>query len=388
MTTKAKKPSTETIEGDAVEKPASAGSSEHKTATPATGDNGGKGFSVGIITALSLAFISVAVALFSLYQSQNQNVPVKDATAEQIDALTLRLADLEKIVDENKLVDEDARRDLEAMVARQAEAMPKDDITGDEMTGGEMTQRLAALADRLAVVEDSMSEVAVSEVTLPESVAPEVSSVTDATSEIAQSDKTAPAFETDSDRLLSRVPTQPTQPISVLSQASLVAVSGLLADNMAGRPVKQWYDILQALGKEGALDFDMEALSGVLAENPPSRADLLDDADRVIAAIADNLQTKDADESLLGQAGAKLGKLVNLRATDLAADSPAGQLAAFEEAVTKDNFDAALQMAQKWQGRDVPALTTWQAAAMTRHQLDATIMQLVAAVLADMAEAQ
>lgn len=383
MTPKAKKPSTETIEGDAVEKPASAGSSEHKTATPATSDNGGKGFSVGIITALSLAFISVAVALFSLYQSQNQNVPVKDATAEQIDALTLRLADLEKIVDENKLVDEDARRDLEAMVARQAEAMPKDDITGDEMT-----QRLAALADRLAVVEDSMSEVAVSEVALPESVAPEISSVTDATSEIAQSDKTAPAVETDSDRLLSRVPTQPAQPISVLSQASLVAVSGLLADNMAGRPVKQWYDILQALGKEGALDFDMDVLSGVLAENPPSRADLLDDADRVIAAIADNLQTKDADESLLGQAGAKLGKLVNLRATDLAADTPAGQLAAFEEAVTKDNFDAALQMAQKWQGRDVPALTTWQAAAMTRHQLDATIMQLVAAVLADMAEAQ
>ena len=383
MTPKAKKPSTETIEGDAVEKPASAGSSEHKTATPATSDNGGKGFSFGIITALSLAFISVAVALFSLYQSQNQNVPVKDATAEQIDALTLRLADLEKIVDENKLVDEDARRDLEAMVARQAEAMPKDDITGDEMT-----QRLAALADRLAVVEDSMSEVAVSEVALPESVAPEVSSVTDATSEIAQSDKTAPAVETDSDRLLSRVQTQPAQPISVLSQASLVAVSGLLADNMAGRPVKQWYDILQALGKEGALDFDMEALSGVLAENPPSRADLLDDADRVIAAIADNLQTKDADESLLGQAGAKLGKLVNLRATDLAADTPAGQLAAFEEAVTKDNFDAALQMAQKWQGRDVPALTTWQAAAMTRHQLDATIMQLVATVLADMAEAQ
>ena len=383
MTPKAKKPSTETIEGDAVEKPASAGSSEHKTATPATSDNGGKGFSFGIITALSLAFISVAVALFSLYQSQNQNVPVKDATAEQIDALTLRLADLEKIVDENKLVDEDARRDLEAMVARQAEAMPKDDITGDEMT-----QRLAALADRLAVVEDSMSEVAVSEVALPESVAPEISSVTDATSKIAQSDKTAPAVETDSDRLLSRVQTQPAQPISVLSQASLVAVSGLLADNMAGRPVKQWYDILQALGKEGALDFDMEALSGVLAENPPSRADLLDDADQVIAAIADNLQTKDADESLLGQAGAKLGKLVNLRATDLAADTPAGQLAAFEEAVTKDNFDAALQMAQKWQGRDVPALTTWQAAAMTRHQLDATIMQLVAAVLADMAEAQ
>ena len=383
MTPKAKKPSTETIEGDAVEKPASAGSSEHKTATPATSDNGGKGFSFGIITALSLAFISVAVALFSLYQSQNQNVPVKDATAEQIDALTLRLADLEKIVDENKLVDEDARRDLEAMVARQAEAMPKDDITGDEMT-----QRLAALADRLAVVEDSMSEVAVSEVALPESVAPEVSSVTDATSEIAQSDKTAPAVETDSDRLLSRVQTQPAQPISVLSQASLVAVSGLLADNMAGRPVKQWYDILQALGKEGALDFDMEALSGVLVENPPSRADLLDDADQVIAAIADNLQTKDADESLLGQAGAKLGKLVNLRATDLAADTPAGQLAAFEEAVTKDNFDAALQMAQKWQGRDVPALTTWQAAAMTRRQLDATIMQLVAAVLADMAEAQ
>jgi hypothetical protein len=383
MTTKAKKPSAETIEGDAVEKPASAKSSEHKTATPATGDNGGKGFSVGIVAALSLAFISVAVALFSLYQSQNQYVPVKDATAEQIDALTLRLTDLEKIVDENKLADEEARRDLEAKITRQAEAMPKDDITSGDLTRDDMIQRLAVLADRLAAVEDSMSEVA-----LPESNAPEISSVTDATSETAQSDKAVPAVETDSDRLLSRVPSQPAQPISVLSQASLVAVSGLLADNMAGRPVKQWFDIFQALGKEGALNFDMEALSGVLAENPPSRADLLDDADQVIAAMADNLQSKDVDESLLGQASAKLGKLVNLRATNHAVDSPAGQLAAFEEAVTADNFDSALQIAQGWLGDEIDILTEWRVSAMTRHQLDATIMQLVAVVLADMAEAR
>jgi ATP-dependent exoDNAse (exonuclease V) alpha subunit len=176
---------------------------------------------------------------------------------------------LEKIVDENKLVDEEALRDLEAKITRQAEAMPKDDITSGDLTRDDMIQRLAVLADRLAAVEDSMSEVA-----LPESNAPEISSVTDATSETAQSDKAVPAVETDSDRLLSRVPSQPAQPISVLSQASLVAVSGLLADNMAGRPVKQWFDIFQALGKEGALNFDMEALSGVLAENPPSRADL------------------------------------------------------------------------------------------------------------------
>ena len=383
MTTKAKKPSAETIEGDAVEKPASAKSSEHKTATPATGDNGGKGYSVGIVAALSLAFISVAVALFSLYQSQNQYVPVKDVTAEQIDALTLRLTDLEKIVDENKLADEEARRDLEAKVTRQAEAMPKDDITRGDLTRDDMIQRLAVLADRLAAVEDSMSEVA-----LPESNAPEISSVTDATSETAQSDKAVPGVETDSDRLLSRVPSQPAQPISVLSQASLVAVSGLLADNMAGRPVKQWFDILQALGKEGALNFDMEALSGVLAENPPSRADLLGDADQVIAAMADNLQSKDVDESLLGQASAKLGKLVNLRATNHAVDSPAGQLAAFEKAVMADNFDSALQIAQEWQGDEIDILTEWRVSAMTRHQLDATIMQLVAVVLADMAEAR
>lgn len=383
MTTKAKKPSAETIEGDAVEKPATAKSSEHKTATPATGDNGGKGVSVGIVAALSLAFISVAVALFSLYQSQNQYVPVKDATAEQIDALTLRLTDLEKIVDENKLADEEARRDLEAKVTRQAEAMPKDDITSGDLTQDDMIQRLAVLADRLAAVEDSMSEVA-----LPESNAPEISSVTNATSETVQSDKAVPAVETDSDRLLSRVPSQPAQPISVLSQASLVAVSGLLADNMAGRPVKQWFGIFQALGKEGALNFDMEALSGVLAENPPGRADLLDDADQVIAAMADNLQSKDVDESLLGQASAKLGKLVNLRATNHAVDSPAGQLAAFEKAVMADNFDSALQIAQEWQGDEIDILTEWRVSAMTRHQLDATIMQLVAVVLADMAEAR
>jgi hypothetical protein len=187
--------------------------------------------------------------------------------------------------------------------------------------------------------------------------------------------------------MLSRLSSQPAQPEAVLSHASLVAVSGLLADNMAGRPVKQWHDILRTLVQKGALDFDMESLSAKLAQNPPSRVALLDDADQVIADMADVLHGKDMDETLMGQAASKIGKLVNLRATNLAADSPAGQLAAFEAAVTVRDFDAALRAAQDWRGDDVSALREWQAAAMARQQLDAAIMQLVAVVLADMAEA-
>ena len=372
MTSKAKTPSAETIEGDAVEKPATAKSSDHRTTTPAKSDARVSG---AIIIALVLACISIAVAAFSLYQNQYQDVPVNTATTEEVDALTLRLAALEKAVDENKLAGDEIRRDLEARIAQQAENLPKGDVVASDIA-----QRLAVLTDRLGEIEDTMFEL-----TLLDSASSP--SVTDDANQPVQQDNVASAETTDSNGLLSRASPQPVQPATILSHASLVAVSGLMADNMAGRPVGQWYDVLQALVAQGALDFDMETLSVALVQAPPSRSNLLGDADHVIAAMADSLQIKEVDKSLLGQASAKLGKLVNLRATDHATDSPAGQLAAFEKAVMAHHFDAALQAAQTWQGHDVPELTKWQAAATARHQLDATIMQLVAAVLVDIVEA-
>lgn len=374
MTSKAKTPSAETIEGDAVEKPTTATSPDRDTAKPA---KAGAKPSAGIITALSLAFISILVALFSLYQNQSQDLSVKDIAREQVDALTLRLAAVEQAVDENKQTSDDALRGLDAKITQQAETLPSGDVSIDDMA-----KRLAVLTDRLAAVEDVMAEA-----TLSENATSASPPVIDATSALVPQDDIAVAA-TDRNRLLSRVPMPPAQPEAVLAQASLVAVSGLLADNMAGRPVNQWHDVLHALWKKGIFDFDMETLSALLVQNPPSRGALLGDADHVITAMADHLNSKDVDETLLGQVGTKLGKLVNLRATDFRLDSPAGQLAAFEEAITANNFDAALQVTQKWQGHDVAALTEWRVAATTRHQLDATIMQLVAAVLADMAEAR
>ena len=373
MTSKAKKPSAETIEGDAVEKPASAGSSGQHVPPPVSEK---AGVSAGNVTALAVAFISAAIALFSLYQSQNQAMPTQDTAREDIDALTLRLAALEQRVDESQQADATARHDLEAKLSQQITALPQGEGNDDDMA-----QRLAALADRLGQIEARIPEQAVTTSAVSTS-----SSATEASNK-SQAGNSAPVAGTDSDGMLSRVSSQSAQPETVLSHASLVAVSGLLADNMAGRPVKQWHDILQTLVQKGALDFNMESLSAMLAQNPPSRVALLDDADQVIADMADVLHGKDMDETLMGQAASKIGKLVNLRATDLAADSPAGQLAAFEAAVTARDFDAALLAAQDWRGDDVSALREWQAAAMARQQLDAAIMQLVAVVLADMAEA-
>jgi hypothetical protein len=373
MTSKAKKPSAETIEGDAVEKPASAGSSGQHAAPPVSEK---AGVSAGIVTALAVAFISAAIALFSLYQSQNQDMPTQDTAREDIDALGARLAALEQRVDESQQADATARRDLETKLSQQVAALPQGDSNDDDMA-----QRLAALADSLGQIEARMTEQAVTTSAVSTS-----SSAAEASNK-SQAANSAPVAGTDSDGMLSRVSSQPAQPETVLSHASLVAVSGLLADNMAGRQVKQWHDILRTLVQKGALDFDMESLSAMLAQNPPSRVALLDDADQVIADMADVLHGKDMDETLMGQAASKIGKLVNLRATDLAADSPAGQLAAFEAAVTARDFDVALRAAQDWRGDDVSALREWQAAAMARQQLDAAIMQLVAVVLADMAEA-
>ena len=379
MTSKAKKSSAETIEGDAVEKPASAGSSSQHAPPPVSEK---VGVSAGIVTAVAVAFISAAIALFSLYQSQNQAMPTQDTAREDIDALTLRLAALEQRVDENKQEDDAARRDLEAKLSQQVAALPQGDGNDDDMA-----QRLAGLADRLGQIEARMSEQAVTTSAMSASSSVAEASNKSKAGNISQATNSVPVASTDSDGMLSRVSSQPAQPETVLSHASLVAVSGLLADNMAGRPVRQWYDILQTLAQKGALDFDMESLSAMLAQNPPSRVALLDDADQVIADMADVLHGKDLDETLMGQAASKIGKLVNLRPTDLAADSPAGQLAAFEAAITARDFDAALRAAQDWRGDGVSALREWQAAAMARQQLDAAIMQLVAVVLADMAEA-
>lgn len=382
MTSKVKKPSADTIEGDAVEKPATATSSDREPTIPA---KNATGMSAGIVSAVALAVISIAVASYSLYQSQNQTaLGQQDVVREQVDALTLRLTALEGLVDDNKQADSAIRLDLEAKIAQQAAALPTGAVASDEAA-----KRLAMLATRLSKVEDNLAAMAA--LANDRAVS---SSITDAlgpkTDQTTDADTVVPTGEAETAKLLSRdvsQPMQPAQPAAILSQAALVAVSGLLADNMAGRPVSQWDDILQALVIKGGLDFDVDSLSAILVQNPPSRADLLRDADQVIAAMADTLHSKDEDDSLLGQAGAKLGKLVNLRATDLAVDSPEGQLAAFEAAVTIQNFDAALKVVQAWQGGDVPALTEWQTAAMARYALDAAISQLVAAVLADMAEA-
>lgn len=390
MTSKANKPSADTIEGDAVEKPSAASSSDREPTMPAKNTAGvSAGMSAGIITAVALAVFSVAVASYSLYQSQNQTgLGQQEAVRAQVDALNMRLTALEQLVDDNKQAYEDARRDLDAKIAEQVAALPTGAVAYDEAA-----KRLAELAARLSKLEDNLAAMTIlaNDRAVSASIADAPDLTTNLTTNpIIDADNVAPVGEADTAKLLSRDVSQPieaAQPAAILSQAALVAVSGLLADNMAGRPVSQWHDILQAIVIKGGLDFDVDSLSGILAHNPPSRADLLHNADMVIAAMADTLHSKDKDDSLLGQAGAKLGKLVNLRATNLAADSPAGQLAAFEAAVTTNDFDAALKVAQAWQGRDVPALTEWQRVARARYALDAAITQLVAAVLADMAEA-
>lgn len=394
MTSKANKPSADTIEGDAVEKPSAASSSDREPTMPAKNTAGvSAGMSAGIITAVALAVISVAVASYSLYQSQNQTgLGQQEAARAQVDALNMRLTALEQLVDDNKQAYDDARRDLDAKIAEQVAALPTGAVAYDEAAKrlAELAARLSKLEDNLAAMTILANDRAVS-ASIADATDPTTDSKTDPkTNPIIDADNVAPVGEADTAKLLSRDVSQPieaAQPAAILSQAALVAVSGLLADNMAGRPVSQWHDILQAIVIKGGLDFDVDSLSGILAHNPQSRADLLHNADMVIAAMADTLHSKDKDDSLLGQAGAKLGKLVNLRATNLAADSPAGQLAAFEAAVTTNDFDAALKVAQAWQGRDVPALTEWQREARARYALDAAITQLVAAVLADMAEA-
>ena len=164
----------------------------------------------------------------------------------------------------------------------------------------------------------------------------------------------------------------------MLDQASLLIVSGLLADNIAGASLDRWIDLLQGLADQGVAIPDLPQLRMAAVPSPKRSLHLIQTAHYLVPEMTLALNQASDDAGSLEQTGAKLAQLISLREIgDGATDRNAAALRAFEIALPLQDLEGAILAASQWSGPDVPLLTQWMAAAQSRQALDRVVSALV-----------
>ena len=164
---------------------------------------------------------------------------------------------------------------------------------------------------------------------------------------------------------------------SLAGQTGLVIVSGLLADNLAGQPLDRWIGLLQGLDDRGVKISGLDQLR-TAASPPPARSHhLIQNAYDLVPQMTAALHRAAADAGFLEKTGAKLSQLVQLREIGDGAEGNAAALRQFETALLARNLDGAIRAAGQWAGADLPALDAWLAAAQARQRLDKAVSALV-----------
>ena len=160
-------------------------------------------------------------------------------------------------------------------------------------------------------------------------------------------------------------------------QASLLIISGVLADNMMGAPLNRWIDLLQLLADQGATIPDLDQLR--IAANPaPERSlSLIQAAYDLVPQMTKALNQVDSGSGFLEKTGAKLGQLVRLREIGSGADRNEVALRAFEGALATKDLGGAVRAAESWAGPDLPSLKNWIGLAQRRQSLDRVVSALV-----------
>ncbi len=184
-------------------------------------------------------------------------------------------------------------------------------------------------------------------------------------------------------------PTAAVSASSVMAPAKIgpLLASGLLVDNLVGRPLDRWIDVLQKLADQNIQIEHFDALKTAAAQKPISAQMLLRNAYDLVPLMASSLHQADADASLLERAGAKLRQMVKLRSSSADVVGSAGVLHRLELALFQQDFDGALQAVNSWEGSGLPALNDWRHVANQRQKLDHAVANLVAALLAKAIEA-
>ena len=396
---KSKRPSAkigDTIDGDAVEKPADqtppphASASKHsQTAPPPSGPSSGVLSNAGSLftfAALALSMFAIGLAGFAIWQQRQNTVDIaalmpasnsdaKESTnianlgpsnsEEGNSDLADRLAALESQLAADRQSQQSALAALQDQMA--APSSPPADNSQINDFGSD------AKADIATIRNDMDQRFAALEAALANQVPP------------------VKAGEVAGDNADSQ-PAAVKQPASTSPQMTaptgLLVVSGLLADNLAGKPLDRWLSLLQGLDDRSANITGLAPLQNAANPMPDSQHQLLQKAYNLVPQMTAALNHAADNAGFLEKTGAKLGQLVQLRAIGDGAAGNAAALGDFETALALQDLGSAIKAAGQWSGSDLPSLDAWLFAAKARQTLDQAVNGLVTDYLAAAIEIQ
>ena len=358
---KAKQPFTkrdEMIEGDVLEKPAQAKESRPSGASAkATRSVPTSGPVLLIVLAsLVLSVIALGVASFAVWQ--NDRIAAVDESKSE--AVEKRFAASDATIEANKI---SQQKDIVAL-KKQVDALSNNLIDTEKTSNNDAankndTKRVAARIDqRFVALEMAVKDLAA--VITKKRADTTVSNMAG----IGANKKASSDFSLTSD------------------QASLLIISGLLADNMMGAPLNRWINLLQVLADQGANIPDLGQLRIAATPTPERSISLIQAAYDLVPQMTKALNQADNDSGFLEKTGAKLGQLVRLRAIGSGADRNELALRAFESALAFQDLNGAVRAAARWAGPDLPSLKNWLGLAQSRQSLDRVVSTLVAERLA------
>jgi hypothetical protein len=358
---KAKQPSTkrdEMIEGDVLEKPAQATESRPSGASAkATRPVPTSGPVLLIaLASLVLSVIALGFATFAVWQN-DQIAAVEESKSESVEK---RFAASDATIEANKI---SQQKDIVAL-KKQVDALSNNLIDTEKTSNNDAankndTKRVAARIDqRFVALEMEVKDLAA--VITKKRADTTLSNMEG----VGANKKASSDFSLTSD------------------QASLLIISGLLADNMMGAPINRWINLLQVLADQGANIPDLDQLRVAATPTPERSIGLIQAAHDLVPQMTKALNQADNDAGFLEKTGAKLGQLVRLRAIGSGADGNELALRAFESALAIQDLNGAVRAAGQWAGPDLPSLKNWLGLARSRQSLDRVVSTLVAERLA------
>ena len=369
---KAKEPSTkrdEIIEGNVLEKPAQAKKSRPSSVSAKATRSVQTSGPIFLIALASLVLSVIALGFASFAVWQNDQIGAVDESKSE--AVEKRFAASEASIEANKISQQKAIFALKKRVdALSNDALSDNLIDTDKTSNNDAankndTKGVAARIDqRFVALEMAVKDLA--------AVMTKKRTVTTASNMagVGENKKASSDFSLTSD------------------QASLLIISGLLADNMMGAPLNRWINLLQALADQGANIPDLDQLRVAATPTPERSIGLIQAAHDLVPQMTKALNQADNDAGFLEKTGAKLGQLVRLRAIGSGADGNELALRAFESALAIQDLNGAVRAAGRWAGPDLPSLKNWIGLAQSRQSLDRVVSALVAERLAGALSAQ
>ena len=359
---KAKQPSTkgdEMIEGDVLEKPVQAAESRPSVASakaarsvPPRGP-----VLLAALASLVLSVFALGFASFAVWQN-DQTAAVDGSKSEAVEK---RFAASEATIEANKISQQKAIFALSKRVDALSNAALSDNLIDTHKTSNNDaankndTKRVADRIDqRFVALEMAVKDLA--------------AVITKKRADMTASNVAGVGANEKASSDFSITP----------NQASLLIISGLLADNMMGAPLNRWINLLQVLADQGAIIPNLDQLRVAATPTPERSLILIQAANDLVPLMTKALNQADHNSGFLEKTVAKLGQLVRLREIGSGADGNELALRAFESALAVQDLNGAVRAAARWAGPDLPSLKNWIGLAQSRQSLDRAVSTLVA----------